>query len=280
MPVSRVDLHLHSTASDGRLSPADVMRRAAAAGVHLAALTDHDTLGGLAQAEVAARDAGVRLLPGIELSARWARGTLHIVGLGVDPLAGGLRAGVARHADVRHARARRIAERLQRAGAPALLDRVLAMTGGAPPGRQHFARGLVEAGVVGDSKAAFRRYLARGRPGYAPAEWAPLAEVVGWIRGAGGIAVFAHPTRYGLSRGALREAVKAFVAADGTAMEVACGGYGPGDVGAAAALARRHALLASAGSDFHDPEVPWIGIGRLAPLPADLEPVWGRWMPG
>lgn len=278
MPVSPVDLHLHSTASDGRLPPADVMQRAGAAGVRLAALTDHDTLDGLPEAAAAAGGAGVALLPGIELSARWARGTLHVVGLGVDPSATVLRAGVARHAEVRHARARRMAERLERAGAPALLDTVLGMTGGAAPGRQHFARALVEAGVVSDRKAAFRRYLARGRPGHAPAQWTPLAEVVSWIRDAGGVAVFAHPTRYGLSRGALREAVKAFVAAEGTAMEVVCGGFGPGDVGAAAALARRHGLLASVGSDFHDPEVPWIGIGRLAPVPADLEPVWRRWV--
>ncbi|PWG65269.1 phosphatase [Spiribacter halobius] len=275
-PVSRVDLHLHSTASDGRLPPADVMQRAADAGVGLAALTDHDTVAGLDEAAAAARRLGITLVPGSELSARWARGTLHIVGLGLDPQAPGLEAGLARHAAVRHERARRMAERLARHGAPALHEQVLAMTGGAPPGRQHFARALVAAGVVADSRAAFRRFLARGRPAYAPAEWAPLADVVGWIHGAGGLAVFAHPTRYGLSRGALREALKAFVAAGGDAVEVACGGFGPGDVGQAAALARRHGLAASVGSDFHDPEFPWIGIGRLPPLPGDLEPVWRR----
>lgn len=276
MPGSDVDLHLHSTASDGRLSPADVMQRAAESGVRLAALTDHDTLDGVPEAAAAAAALGITLLPGIELSARWARGTLHIVGLGVDPEAPALAAGVARHAAVRQARARRMAERLERAGAPPLLATVQGATGGAPPGRQHFARALVAAGVVADSRAAFRRYLARGRPGYAPAEWSPLAEVVDWIRQAGGVAVFAHPTRYGLSRGALREAVRAFVAAGGEAMEVVCGGFGPGDVGAAAALARRHGLAASVGSDFHDPDFPWIAIGRLAALPRDLVPVWER----
>lgn len=277
MPHSLIDLHMHSTASDGRLTPIELVDRVAAAGVALMALTDHDTLAGLDQAQQAAGQAGVGFVPGIELSARWARGVVHIVGLGIDPANPVLVDGVAAQQARRHQRAERIGERLVQRGFDGIVERVNQAVGAGVPGRAHFARDLLEQGHVSTMQEAFDRYLKRGRPGYAPVDWASIEQVVEWIHAAGGVAVFAHPLRYDLSRGALRAAVQAFVAAGGDAIEVSNGGGGRDDVPAAAALARRFGLEASMGSDFHDPAFPWIRIGALAPVPGDLAVVWRRW---
>ena len=273
--ASRIDLHMHSTASDGRLSPTAVVQRAADQGVRLVALTDHDTLEGLPEAQAAAAQCGIDCIPGIELSARWARGVVHIVGLDIDITTPILLEGVARQQTERRQRAVRIAERLTRAGISDITERLERLAQGVP-GRAHFARALVEQGAVPTVQAAFERYMKRGRPGYAAVEWARIEEVVAWIHAAGGIAVFAHPLRYGLSRGALRAAIQAFVDAGGQSIEVANGGGGRDDHVAAAALARRFGLTGSKGSDFHDPDFPWIEIGRLAPLPPDIPAVWER----
>ncbi len=274
MPQSPVDLHMHSTASDGRLSPSAVVARAYAQDVRLMALTDHDTLDGVEEAVSAAKTLGIQCLAGIELSARWARGVVHIVGLGLDPQEKTLMEGVAQQQAQRRARAERIAERLERTGVAGVAARVATQVGDGVPGRAHFARDLVAEGYAKDIQHAFDRYLQRGRPGYAPVEWAPIDDIVQWIHAAGGVAVFAHPLRYRLSRGALRAAIAAFVEAGGGAIEVCNGGGGRDDPAAAAALARRFGLKASIGSDFHDPDFPWIEIGRLAPIPRDIEPVW------
>lgn len=277
MPQSAIDLHMHSTASDGRLSPTAVVDRAVAQGVRLMALTDHDTLDGVAEATQAAEAAGINCLTGIELSARWARGVVHIVGLHFDPNAVVLRRGVEAQQSERRRRAAEIAARLERAGCAGIGDRVSKAVGDGVPGRAHFARDLVETGHAKDIQHAFDRYLQRGRSGYAPVQWASIDDVVNWIQAAGGMAVFAHPLRYRVSRGALRAAIQSFVQAGGEAIEVCNGGGGRDDPAAAAALARRFGLKASIGSDFHDPDFPWIEIGRLAAPPRDLETVWQGW---
>ncbi|MDR9432383.1 MAG: PHP domain-containing protein [Spiribacter sp.] len=277
MPNSPIDLHMHSTASDGRLSPEALVEQVAAANVTMMALTDHDTLSGLDQAAAAAHAHGVQFIPGIELSARWARGVVHIVGLGIDRTNTQLNAGVAAQQAQRQTRAQTIALKLEQRGMHGIAERVAAMVGEGVPGRAHFARDLLEQGHVQTFQQAFDRYLKRGRPGYAAVTWASIADVVAWIHAAGGVAVFAHPLRYGLSRGALRAAIQSFIDAGGCAIEVSNGGGSRDDVPAAAALARRFNLEASMGSDFHDPAFPWVGIGRLMPPPKDLPVVWQRW---
>jgi len=276
-PVSteRVDLHMHSTASDGHLSPTAVVERAVDCGVGMMALTDHDTLEGVPEARLAASRCGIHCVPGVELSARWARGVVHIVGLDIDPTTPALLEGVAGQQAERSRRAARIAEKLAAAGITDIAGHVERLAPGVP-GRAHVARALVERGVVPTRQAAFDRYLKQGRPGYAAVQWAHIETVVDWIHAAGGIAVFAHPLRYGLSRGALRAAIQAFVDAGGEAIEVANGGGGRDDHVAAAALARRFGLAASKGSDFHDPDFPWVEIGRLARIPPDIPVVWER----
>ena len=195
----RVDLHTHSHHSDGVLSPGALVALLAEAGVGLCALTDHDTVAGLAEASAAARTRGVTLVPGIELSARWRGRGVHILGLGIDPAGEPIRHAAANLLALRQARAREIAARLDRAGAPggAALER---LAGHAAPTRMHFARTLVELGAARDLPRAFSRWLGRGRPGHVDAEWPELAATVATITAAGGAAVLAHPSLHAVGR--------------------------------------------------------------------------------
>lgn len=277
---SRVDLHLHSDRSDGRLAPPELVSLVAARGVETFALTDHDTLAGLDEAGVEARRTGLRLIPGVEISVTWCARELHVLGLGVDPHCATLRDGLARQSGTRAERARRIGERLERAGVPGITEAACRLARNRHVSRSHFARALVHGGHARDMAAAFRRYLARGRPGHVRPEWVPLEVAVGWICTAGGVAVLAHPHRYGFTGRWMRRALEAFREAGGEAMEVACGGGGAGALSANAEHARRHGLEGSVGSDFHDPANPWIRPGRVAPLPAGIRPVWHRWTGG
>lgn len=271
-----VDLHTHSSCSDGRLEPTDLVARAVAERVQVLALTDHDTIAGLPAAREAAQARGIGLVPGVELSVNWGNQTLHIVALGFDEAAAAIKDAIACNTREREDRARRIARRLDKAGVEGALAGARAEAGEGAPGRMHFARALVTAGVVSTHQDAFRRYLGRGKKAAVASNWIRLEDGVAAIREAGGVAVFAHPLRYGMTRTRCREAAAAFARAGGQAMEVVCGGDGPNDRSSATALARRYELLASLGSDFHDPAFPWREIGRLKPLPDELPPVWDR----
>lgn len=275
--TAAVDLHLHSDFSDGRLPPAELVALVARCAVHTFALTDHDTVAGLPEAAVAAHQRGLRLIPGVELSVTWAGHELHLLALGIDPDHPALRDGLARQAAIRRERARRIADRLARAGIPGALEGARDRARAGHITRSHFARHLVESGHVADFGAAFHRYLGRGRPGHTRSRWVSLEEAIAWTRAAGGVAVLAHPHRYRLSGRWTRRLLEAFRAAGGEGLEVACGGGSAGAFAGNADHARRHDLEGSAGSDFHDPANPWIRPGRLTPLPPDITPVWHRW---
>ncbi len=272
--MTGVDLHLHSTASDGRLSPARLVEHAAALGVRLLALTDHDTTAGLEDARAEAARRGVAFVPGIELSADWRGRSVHVLGLLIDPSAPGLVRGVQSLATERERRAVEIARRLDRAGAPGrdALERTRAWSG--LPTRTHFARALCELGAARSMAEAFDRYLARGRPAEVRSCWPAMAEAVAWLVAAGGTAVLAHPLRYRLSGGQRRELAREFREAGGRAIEIACGGGSAAQLEQAASLALRTGLAGSVGSDFHDPNVPWNQPGRLAKLPTSIHPVW------
>lgn len=269
------DLHTHSSASDGTQTPAELVEAAAAAGVHCLALTDHDTVAGLEEARQAARAHGLDFVPGAEFSASWARGTVHVLGLGLDPDHGRIRTATRRLAGLRRARAERIALKLERAGMPGMLSAAQALASGEERiGRSHFARALAAAGHVRSPAEAFRRLLGRGRPAAVASEWPPLDEIVDGIRAAGGVAVLAHPLRYRLTRSKLLRLLEDFRAAQGGALEVVTGRATPGEIRSLAGHARRFGLSASAGSDYHGAGTPWLVPGRLAPLPPDLRPVW------
>jgi hypothetical protein len=276
---SPVDLHLHSTASDGVLDPAALVAHVAACGVELMALTDHDTVAGVEAAAAAARASGIGFVAGVELSASWRGRTIHVLGLAIDPAAARLAAGLAAQQARRERRAERIARRLDAGGAPGGAALAAIRAAGSLPTRTHFARALVEAGAVVDVGAAFERWLGRGRPGHVAGEWPELAEATAWILAAGGKAAIAHPLRYTLSAGARRELCAEFRAAGGQGIEVVTGGSGPAQREQAISLAVRCGLEGSVGSDFHDPAVPWNPPGRLAKLPDSIRPIWSDFQP-
>lgn len=271
-----VDLHLHSTASDGRLAPAELVAYAAARGVRALSLTDHDTTDGIAAAGAAARAAGVGFVAGIELSCEWRGRGVHVLGLAIDPDAPALRAGLGQLRDLRADRAERIAAKLEAARAPGRAALAAVMADTALPTRTHFARALVALGAARDPADAFERLLRRGRPGHVAAAWPALEAVTGWIVAAGGAAVLAHPLRYTLANGARRELAAAFRGAGGSGVEVATGGASAAQLAESVALAVRSGLAGSAGSDFHDPAFAWNPPGRLAKLPGHLRPVWAE----
>jgi len=272
-----IDLHCHSTVSDGALHPADVVKRAAARGVRVLALTDHDQLGGLAEAREAARDAGIRLVDGVEISVTWRGKTIHVVGLGI----GGGAEALGRHLEEvrggRLGRAKRMGEDLARAGVHGAFEGALRFAEDPDMiSRTHFARHLVASGVVKDTKAAFTHYLVPGKPGYVPFEWAALENAVRWIVEAGGQAVLAHPGRYELSAGALEDLVMEFKRAGGVGIEVVTGSHSPDQYILFGEMARKHGLLASRGSYFHGPGEGGE-FGTLPPLDPRLQPVWHGW---
>lgn len=272
----KVDLHCHSNVSDGLLPPAEVVRRAAANGVELLALTDHDDVSGLAEARAAAEECRIGFLDGVEISISWEEDiSFHIVGLGIDPHHRELLAGLAAIRSGRDGRAVRIAEALREAGIPGALEGASRFAAkSAIIGRAHFARYLVEQGIAPDMKSVFDRYLAKGKPGYVPHQWATLEEALSWIHGAGGVAVIAHPARYRVSRAELRRFIAEFKARGGDAMEVACAAHSMELVHEFAALARHFGLMASSASDFHGPGESYAELGVVPPLPDGLVPIW------
>src|SRR5688572_15135700 len=249
------DLHCHSTRSDGLLPPAALVRRAAERGVRALALTDHDDTSGLADARAHADAAGIRFVNGVEISVTWSGRTLHIVGLNIDPENAALATGLEAIRAGRHARAHQIASALAGAGIFGTLAGAQSyVTNPELVGRTHFARFLVEQGHARDVQSVFRRYLTPGNPGYVAHQWAALQEAVCWIRASGGLAVLAHPGRYGLGPNERDALLAEFVAVGGAGVEVVTGSHGVEEYSVWAGHARRHGLLASAGSDFHGPD--------------------------
>ena len=197
--MENFDLHNHSRFSDGLLSPSQLIDLAARNATDAVALTDHDTTDGLEEAGRAARAAGIVLVPGVEISVSWGGTTLHVVGLQVDPAHEELARGLKSVRDGRLDRAGRIAAELERLGFAGTLQGALDLAENKEMiSRSHFARYLARQGRVKDTQAAFDKYLAKGKPAYVAHRWASLDNAVAWIRGAGGVAVLAHPGRYGL----------------------------------------------------------------------------------
>lgn len=271
---SRIDLHAHSSASDGVLRPSELVARAAERGIEVLALTDHDTTAGIAEAREAARRHGVGLVPAIEMSTAAGGKPLHVVGLGIDPDAAALRLAIGRLRALRAERARGIAHRLERLGIAGAYEGACAEAGDAAPGRAHFARWLLDRGVCADNAEIFSRLLGRGRPAYVATAWPELEGTVACIREAGGVAVLAHPMRYDFTASWLRRIAARFRECGGSAMEVVMANQPPRDTATAADIARRCGLKGSVGSDFHAPRGHAPELGVFGALPPDIEPVW------
>jgi hypothetical protein len=256
-----VDLHTHSTVSDGSDPPARIPELAADAGCSAVALTDHDRLDGLAEARARAQALGVDLVPGCEVSCEWAPGTLHVLVYFVEPGEGPLQEELARLQADRVDRNRQMIDRLAAAGLPVTLDELEAEAGGMGAGRPHMASILVRKGVVGSVQEAFDSYLARGKPGYVSKARLSPRTVAEQARRSGGVAVLAHPLSLQLDEPGLASAVAELADAGLTGLEAVYGRYSPDERAGLADLARRHGLVATGGSDYHGTYKPDLAVG-------------------
>ena len=273
----QIDFHTHSSASDGALAPAELLRRARSAGIELMAITDHDTMAGYHAARAALDGAaGLRLIPGVELSCRWAATTIHVVGLGVDSDHPAMEAALQLLGQARRERGETIARRLAALGFPGALEGAMRQAGESQLGRPHFAAWLVESGHVEDVARAFDKYLGQGKRGDVKAFWPELADAVGWITAAGGVAVLAHPLKYRFTRMKLQRLAMDFRAAGGSALEIISGRQTPDQVAQLQRLARELELEVSVGSDFHRDSAYGPQLGVKLPTLKGLRGVWER----
>ena len=274
---SGFDLHSHSTCSDGRLSPTELVQLAASEGVHTLSLTDHDTVQGIPEARQAAEAAGIGLIAGVEISTTWSGCNVHIVGLNLDINNPVLVEGLQEQQAARQKRAEIIAEKLSSLGVENFLQKAEAVAKGAELGRPHFAQVLVDEGIVETMPEAFKKYLGAGKKGDVKSLWPTVEKAVEWIKAAGGVAVVAHPLHYKMTNMKRRALLKAFKDAGGEAMEVVSGGQQSRDqTSYMAQLAKEYELAASVGSDFHFP-TQWQKPGKTNHLPETVNPVWMLW---
>ena len=274
------DLHCHSSVSDGTLTPTEVVERAFERGVKVLALTDHDDMDGLDEARSAAEQRGMTFVDGVEISVTWRKHTLHIVGLDIDPDYEPLQQGLQTVRGGRYERARKMGDELAKVGIGGVFQGALKYARNPNMiGRTHFARYLVEAGHCKDVKSVFNRFLATGKPGYVPHQWASLADAISWIKGSGGLAVLAHPGRYmvgrhSMGKNTMHELLTEFVELGGDALEVVTGSHTAEQYAEFARYADQFGLLSSCGSDFHGPDESYRDLGRLPDLPLICRPVW------
>jgi 3',5'-nucleoside bisphosphate phosphatase len=274
-----IDFHTHTTASDGALSPAELVAQAAGRNVDLLAITDHDTVAGyLAVAgDYTHNPPGMRIIPGIEFSCRWSGTTIHILGLGMDCAHPAMVEGLAVLADARSERGKKIGSRLEALGFHGALDGALDVAGSSQLGRPHFSAWMVARGHVADHNQAFDKYLGQGKTGDVKAYWPELAEVVQWIAAAGGVAIIAHPLKYRFTRMKLRRLVIDFIAAGGRAIELASGYQSVDQTNQIRRLASEFELEVSVGSDFHREGSYSPQLGVELPELQGLRGVWERW---
>ncbi|HEJ6971281.1 TPA: PHP domain-containing protein [Serratia marcescens] len=272
------DLHSHTTASDGYLTPTQLVLRAVEMRVGVLAITDHDTTAGLAEAAAAIAEQALplRLVNGVEISTLWENHEIHIVGLGVDVAHPALVALLAEQTERRHRRAQEIGARLGKARIPDAYAGAQRLAGAGAVTRGHFARYLVEIGVADNMAQVFKKYLAKGKTGYVPPQWCTIEQAIDAIHQSGGQAVIAHPGRYDLTAKWLKRLLAYFAEHGGDAMEVAQCQQAPHERAQLAKYAQDYHLLASQGSDFHQP-CSWIELGRKLWLPGGVEPVWRDW---
>jgi hypothetical protein len=271
------DLHSHSNASDGVLTPTALVERAIQQNVDVLALTDHDGTEGLAEAKQAANGTDIKLISGVEISANWNHKTVHIIGLNIDEANENLQKGLSEIRTYRAERAKEIANRLAKVGIHGSYEGAQKFASEVMLGRLHFAQFLVENGHAKDLNDVFKRYLVRNKPGYVPGKWATLEQAVNWITQAGGQAVIAHPARYKLTATKLRYLTTEFKQLGGVGLEVVSGRQHPEEVKTLARLAEKMEMYASCGSDFHSPDNQWVELGSLTMMPTNTQPIWSSW---
>lgn len=271
-----VDLHCHSDASDGALSVAELVSRAASANLKWFSITDHDTLASQPEAALRSAEHGLGYVAGVEWSAVWRGYLIHVVGLNFDPTHPGSQQAALQQASARRKRCGRIAYKLRQAGFTGVEEWLAEQPDAGALGRPHFARFLVASGQLKSADQAFKRYLGAGKMGDVKAHWPALSEVVEWISMAGGTSVLAHPHRYRMTWTKRRELVADFRQYGGHALEIGVPGVVPNMREHLVEMAQAHQLMGSSGSDFHHDGQRWLSLGKVPPLPRGIEPVWHR----
>jgi 3',5'-nucleoside bisphosphate phosphatase len=271
-----IDLHCHSHCSDGTLSPQALLERAIHSGVRVLALTDHDTIDGLHLLREAAIGCDIRVINGIELSTRWKKHDIHVIGLNINPNTPDLSVLIEKQNESRIARARQISACLALVGVQNAYEKACDISGHARVGRPHFAQVLMNEKRVSDMQEAFKRFLGRGQSAYVPTNWLSVEAAVGGIVQAGGQAVLAHPLKYKLTRSKLHALIAVFKDAGGRAIEVVSGETTVSQAQDVAGMCLRFDMMASTGSDFHH-ELSRVGLGRQQALPINCTPVWQHW---
>lgn len=272
--MALIDLHTHSTYSDGTFTPAELIDYALAHDIHVLSLTDHDSISGVEQALAYAADHPITIVPGVELSVLWRNQVLHVVGLAVNIKDNGLIGLLKEQQSKRLQRAVAIAEQFQQLGFDDMLTKAQAHAG--QDGlitRPHFAKVLVEEGVCKDMKSAFKKFLKRGRPAYVQTDWVSLADGINVLNEAGAIATLAHPLRYKFTQTKLNELLVDFKDAGGQAMEVVAGMTSQQEISTLKSLCKKYDLLASVGSDFHGEKITPHAMKQLTSLPKDCPSV-------
>lgn len=270
-----VDLHCHSTVSDGVLAPEVVAKRAYDNGVRLWSLTDHDETSGQAIAQKTANELGMDYITGIEISVTWQDRTLHLVGLNFDPDNKTLNEGLTTIRADRDNRSLKIAEKFDALGIPNTFEGALKLASNPELiSRSHFARYLVQEGYCQNMQEVFDRYLSDKGPANVPMTWASLPQAMEWIKEAGGVSVIAHPGRYKYTKSQFIELWRTFKALGGEAVEVITSSHTHDQYYQYADVCRQYGFYASAGSDFHGPKESRLDLGHLPPLPTGLTPIW------
>lgn len=283
----KFDLHCHTNCSDGTLTPEQLLKRAISAETELLAITDHDSLAAydvyppgqyFFSEEHGVTEEGesapLQLISGCEFSAIWNGVVIHVVGLDMDLESPEVKELLANQVQRRIERGERIATYFDGVGIPNSLAGARRIAGDATLGRPHFARYLVEQGVVDSEKKAFKKYLGKGKPGDIKVKWPTVPEVVKIIDSAGGLSVIAHPVKYDFTRTKLLRLADEFKEAGGDAIEVISGKQPPNEIQQLVDAANQRGLLSSAGSDFHRPGQPWADLGKIPSLPNNAQPIW------
>jgi predicted metal-dependent phosphoesterase TrpH len=274
----KYDLHSHTTMSDGKLTPVELLQRAVQMQVDVLAITDHDTVNAIAPARayLVEQQLPLQLIGGVEISTRWENFEIHIVGLNVDETNPLLIERLHSQIQYRNERAREIGLRLERAGIPDAYINAKRIAGDAAISRSHYAKYLIEIGKAKSFTDVFKKYMKRGKTGYVSSQWQSIETAIQWIHDAGGVAVIAHPSRYGLSGKWLRRLIVQFKAANGDALEVALPQQSTTERSDLGAYCLEYDLLASVGSDFHSPN-RWSELGKNLYLSDKYQPVWHNW---
>lgn len=271
-----IDLHCHSTYSDGAHSPTALLTKALAADLKILALTDHDTIEGLEVLHSAARGKPIRIINGIEISARWKKYDIHVLGLNIK-LPDSLQALIDEQNKNRIERALQIAMRMKQCGVDNAYTKACEIAGHVRVGRSHYARVCMDEGLVADRQSAFKRFLAKGRPAYVPTQWINMTAAIAEIVKAGGEAVLAHPSKYRLTRTKLHSLVAEFKESSGAGLEVVSGETNSLQMQEMVKLCSRFQLFASTGSDYHGDSLSRVLLGRQQKLPKGCIPIWEKW---